>query len=121
MRLSGRRTGLRCSRHLLTQAACRTDAHGTPYHAPGEDAKLILGRSGRGSKTRSGRTLQPPPRPIFIARSISHTLIPKVAVLVNDGLDLENVFVFNPKHNRDDDKPIDGDIDKMNIYRDAIP
>ena len=55
-----------------------------------------------------------------MARSISHTLIPKVVVLVNDGLDLDNVFVFNPKHKRDDDKPIDGDIDKMNIYRDAI-
>ncbi len=52
--------------------------------------------------------------------SISHTMIPDVVILVYDGSELETVLIFDPKYKRYDDKPVDGDINKMHTYRDAI-
>ena len=52
--------------------------------------------------------------------SVSHRMIPDVAILLWEGERLASVLVFDPKYKRDGQKPVMGDIDKMHTYRDGI-
>ena len=52
--------------------------------------------------------------------SVSHRMIPDVAILLWEDERLASVLVFDPKYKRDGQKPVMGDIDKMHTYRDCI-
>ena len=52
--------------------------------------------------------------------SVSHEMVPDMAILLWAGGELASALVFDAKYKRDGQRPVMADIDKMHTYRDAI-